>query len=151
MARYSLMLLPALICLASCGGTPVHWGDTEAAKIAQKDAEAKYSAASSCNSNSAFAVRSEDAIVVEDAKKRVLNSLKDPASAQFQCVIVNHVTQPTVCGEVNARNGYGGYSGFTQFVVNANRQVFLNVPINGDYNAAMNAEDFYKQWHLFCQ
>lgn len=40
--------------------------------------------------------------------------LKDPDSAQFQNVTYQSKTN-TVCGEVNAKNGFGGYSGFSVF------------------------------------
>ena len=63
------------------------------------------------------------AAVEEDKEKQhriaeveavVVASLKDPESAQFRDVFVG-VTY--ACGQVNARNGFGGYSGFTDFYV----------------------------------
>ena len=39
----------------------------------------------------------------------VKNNLKDPESAQFQNV-------KGYCGEVNAKNSYGGYDGFKRFI-----------------------------------
>jgi hypothetical protein len=49
---------------------------------------------------------------VRDAKSAVANSLKDPDSAQFRNVVYR---APHVCGEVNAKNGFGGYAGFKKF------------------------------------
>jgi hypothetical protein len=48
------------------------------------------------------------------AQKAVADLMKDPSSAQFRNVRVT----PTgnVCGEVNAKNGYGAYAGFSRFV-----------------------------------
>lgn len=48
----------------------------------------------------------------------VTGKLRDPRSAQFRNVrmIVNGGTS-VVCGEVNARNGYGGYNGFEPFSI----------------------------------
>jgi hypothetical protein len=46
-------------------------------------------------------------------KTAVLNSLKDPDSARFRNTSVNGATY---CGEVNAKNSYGGYVGFKRFV-----------------------------------
>lgn len=55
--------------------------------------------------------------VIEAAKVNVANSLKDPGSAQFKNVhLVNYLDGSVVCGEINAKNSYGGYVGFSPFV-----------------------------------
>ncbi|WP_347269986.1 hypothetical protein [Rhizorhabdus histidinilytica] len=43
--------------------------------------------------------------------------LRDPASAQFRKlrVVAGDDDQKVVCGEVNGKNGYGGYVGFRSF------------------------------------
>jgi hypothetical protein len=48
------------------------------------------------------------------AKERVSATMRDPSSTQFRNVVIG----PTgaVCGEVNAKNGYGAYAGFTAFI-----------------------------------
>jgi len=48
------------------------------------------------------------------AQSRVAAELKDPSSAQFRNV---EQVGDRVCGEVNARNSFGGYAGFQQFYV----------------------------------
>lgn len=64
---------------------------------------------------------------VEATKKEVLGMLKDPDSAKFRKVEVkdHHWKSPdgkyfveikAVCGEVNSKNGFGGYAGFSPFV-----------------------------------
>ena len=59
---------------------------------------------------------------IESAKKSVASSLKDPTSAQFRNVrLVPYVNGKVVCGEVNGKNSYGGYSGFTAFVSGINQ------------------------------
>lgn len=47
------------------------------------------------------------------AKDAVTNSLKDPQSAQFRNLTVHE--GDAICGEVNARNSFGGYAGFQPF------------------------------------
>lgn len=47
--------------------------------------------------------------VEKETISAVKNSLKDPDSAQFQNV-------KGYCGEVNAKNGYGGYTGYKRFI-----------------------------------
>lgn len=54
---------------------------------------------------------------IELAKKAVTGVLKDPGSAQFRNLYVVRLTKGmAVCGEVNAKNSYGGYTGFQHFV-----------------------------------
>ncbi|MFC0634344.1 hypothetical protein [Brevundimonas balnearis] len=57
------------------------------------------------------------------AEATVAAQLRDPSSAQFRAVEV--IEQPdgrsVVCGEVNGKNAYGGYAGFTRFVVDGAR------------------------------
>lgn len=51
------------------------------------------------------------------AKNAVSRSLKDPESAKFENLYkTTDGLMPIVCGEVNSRNGYGGYAGRTPFV-----------------------------------
>lgn len=55
---------------------------------------------------------------VREAEGLIRSRLKDPESAQFSGVIpVRHGDTLTVCGEVNARNSFGGYTGRKAFLV----------------------------------
>ena len=55
--------------------------------------------------------------VMEKGKKAIADSLKDPSSAQFRNVrLVEYLDGVVVCGDVNGKNSYGGYVGFTNFV-----------------------------------
>lgn len=55
---------------------------------------------------------------VERATRAVKAQLRDPSSAEFSNVRVRgNDVQMTVCGEVNARNAYGGYAGSMAFYV----------------------------------
>ena len=59
---------------------------------------------------------------VSSAKKAVSSVLKDPSSAQWKDV---HSIAPGVaCGRVNAKNSYGGYTGFRQFLLRDGRLYF---------------------------
>lgn len=51
---------------------------------------------------------------LEAAKKALNKILKDPSSAQYQNVTV--YKYGVVCGEINAKNSMGGYTGFTRFI-----------------------------------
>lgn len=55
-----------------------------------------------------------------DDKKLVANSMKDPSSVQFRNLRRKNDRfndHNIVCGEVNAKNSYGGYVGFVPFEV----------------------------------
>lgn len=55
---------------------------------------------------------------IKRAKEKVLSEFKDPASAQWNNVFFNQKPDGTavVCGEVNAKNSYGGYVGLRGFI-----------------------------------
>lgn len=53
---------------------------------------------------------------LEEVRNGVGELLKDPSSAQVRKVrIVEGHSGPFLCGEVNGKNSYGAYAGFTQF------------------------------------
>ncbi len=50
----------------------------------------------------------------EEGKRLAAALTRDPASAQFQEV---REKDGVVCGEMNAKNGFGAYTGFKKFIV----------------------------------
>lgn len=84
----------------------------------------------------------EDGELTRSAKAAMRDRLKDPESARFEDLIVARFSgAPVVCGHVNAKNGFGGYTGKKAFLV-----------ING---AAIGEDDvsdaaFNKQWNRLC-
>ena len=54
---------------------------------------------------------------IRKAKTEVADALRDPASAQFRNVESFGLDSGSmVCGEVNGKNGFGAYTGFTHFM-----------------------------------
>lgn len=51
---------------------------------------------------------------VETVKRAVTGAMKDPDSVKFRNVAADK-SGAFVCGEVNAKNAMGGYSGYTPF------------------------------------
>lgn len=50
--------------------------------------------------------------------------MKDPGSAEFcNTFVSNAIGAPVVCSEVNAKNSFGGYTGFQRFVSGGSIQV----------------------------
>lgn len=67
---------------------------------------------------SALSARADDALLLESAKRVAVIGLKDPSSAQFRNLEVRKAGKSmAVCGEINAKNSYGGYVGFVKFYV----------------------------------
>lgn len=58
--------------------------------------------------------RAPEYIIVQQAE--IKKRLKDPESAQFRNSAFYDSRVPVVCGEVNSRNSFGGYTGFQRFV-----------------------------------
>lgn len=52
--------------------------------------------------------------LIKASQEAVREQMKDPESARFRNIKVYDIT---VCGEVNAKNSYGGYNGFKRFFV----------------------------------
>ena len=55
-------------------------------------------------------------MVIYAAKKSIRSRLKDGDSAKFRNVFYNNKVSPVACGEVNSKNSYGAYAGFSRFV-----------------------------------
>jgi hypothetical protein len=58
---------------------------------------------------------------VTAAKQTLGNALKDPGSVQYKALFVSKRDTPTghelsLCGQMNAKNSYGGYEGFRSFI-----------------------------------
>lgn len=58
------------------------------------------------------------------AEAKVAELLRDPSSAQFRNVEIRK--SGAACGEVNGKNGFGGYVGFRQFVVAPDGDVMID-------------------------
>ena len=65
--------------------------------------------------------------IINRAQAAVRAELRDPDSAQFKNVfVIGTGYDKTVCGNVNARNGFGGYTGFTPFIYYSFEKVRLS-------------------------
>jgi len=64
--------------------------------------------------------------MIEGAKNAVRERMRDPTSVEFRSVVVGgNPDSGAVCGEVNGRNGFGGYHGYVRFVATVSyRNVF---------------------------
>lgn len=79
--------------------------------------------------------KSAEATAIERFKDRIRITLKDPDSAQFQGL---HLAPDAaaLCGQINAKNGFGGYVGFRPFVA-----TMQEVRIRPDFNVKTMLDD----------
>lgn len=93
------------------------------------DAPASVKATSSTNDSSdasnekPFDDVSKQGLWIIKSKEGIKKRLKDPDSAKFKDVrFYSGGTTPVVCGQVNAKNAMGGYSGFERFIASGDNE-----------------------------
>jgi len=68
-----------------------------------------------------------ESVYIARHRERMRSRLKDPDSAEFRDVFVSYkdaeLTQPVVCGELNAKNAFGGFTGYKKFLAGGSLQV----------------------------
>lgn len=131
------LTLASLVAFATCGLVACGKSNPEAAKEAADTPKAKEDR--------------EMATLVASAQSSVTGALRDPDSARFRksavatATLESGKTNQVVCGYVNAKNGYGGYSGEQLWYVFRLWDGSTGVCVNGikecDYKvlAAVNA------------
>lgn len=69
-----------------------------------------------------------------EAKRLVTDGLKDPGSAMFRAI--RAVGDDQVCGQVNAKNSFGGYVGYRWFWIKGMEREDPTVMVDGDTTLA---------------
>lgn len=121
-------------------GTPV--GAVSADSDLQADAPlgaASVAAVSAKPANSEYAYRA----AALDTLGRFKAQMRDPSSVTFRNLVIVHVAggaktweNSAVCGEVNARNGFGGYTGYVPFIA---ADTFSTTPSDQSFGALFAA------------
>jgi hypothetical protein len=75
--------------------------------------------------------------LTREAQDAVKRQLRDPDSAQFRDVERCSGDREVVRGEVNSRNGFGGYIGFQSFFYADYRTAFAS-DVDGSFMSLMN-------------
>jgi hypothetical protein len=79
---------------------------------------------------------------ISSSEQSVKEKLRDPDSAEFRNVrFYSGAGVPVSCGEVNAKNGFGGYTGFERFVAMGPEMAYLDSEV---------AEGIGEVWNKFC-
>lgn len=130
---YKLALMVIVASLAGCVAHPNQYSQRANLNASYQNLRdiSRGKVESFAKEMSSFLKGNSEESAIEEVKKTVANSLRDPESAQFRNVRVvelkkravfidGKASQSTegfvVCGEVNGKNGYGGYVGFRPFV-----------------------------------
>ncbi|MEI9930578.1 MAG: hypothetical protein WDM89_08515 [Rhizomicrobium sp.] len=94
-------------------------------------------------------------VAQKSVAQSVASQMKDPNSVEFQnWHAFENQNGLVVCGEINAKNSFGGYVGFVHFVAHASRDGHLLTPSavasapNGDPDAVIDA--IWKQYYPGC-
>lgn len=84
----------------------------------------------------------QDAELQYEGQEAVKANLRDPGSAKFSdVVVVRKSGSIAVCGAVNAKNGFGGYSGASRFMARGDLAVV---------ESPDNVAEFSKLWNKAC-
>lgn len=83
---------------------------------------------------------------ISKEKQNVKNSMKDPDAVQFRGMAGYYRGEPgftTLCGELNAKNGFGAYAGYRHFtslagIVVMNEMEGKEVPWENSFNSHWN-------------
>lgn len=93
---------------------------------------------------SPFADESTQMAWIGKSQEGIRAKLRDPDSAEFRDVrFYSGGPTPVVCGEVNSKNGFGGYSGFQRFIASGEKLAFLQSEMTSP--AEMN-----EAWKTMC-
>lgn len=106
--------------------------------LGKGDRPPKASAPAPLSSTSTTAVPAMPAVpsMFVAGRQLVRAALRDPRSADFRN---DRERGAVLCGEVNAKNGFGGYTGYRRFVASRSTVLF-----EGD------GSDFSGAWRKFC-
>lgn len=78
------------------------------------------------------ALKWDDVVVKPKLRQLLKQAMKDPDSMQYRGEIVTR-NGTNLCGEFNAKNGFGAYTGFKRFIAEPNRFAVEGDPLD-DWN-----------------
>ena len=83
------------------------------AAVSEKEANERLNSNTSAKDVDGF---SADESLTKKFQEKLLVRLKDPSSVQFRDLKLNY-RRDALCGMINSKNSFGGYNGFSGFVV----------------------------------
>lgn len=122
------IILAVIVVIALAVGGKIYYKAQKtkeiAARVAQQEAEKKAADEAIEREKQAAEAKlkqaemAEQEVALSSAKKEIERSIKDPAAVQYRNLkLAKHSNFGyTVCGELNAKNGFGAYVGFKRFI-----------------------------------
>lgn len=84
---------------------------------------------------------------IERARTEAARDLRDPSSAQFRDLQISKIDDRGVlCGEINAKNAYGAYAGFTGFYAVEKSDGTINASVADDGWTTERGLRCFKEW-----
>lgn len=91
---------------------------------------------------SPFADESTQMAWIGKSQEGIKSRLRDPDSAEFRdSRFYSGGPAPVICGEVNSKNGFGGYGGFQRFIASGEKLAFLE----SDMASTSEMDDAWKK------
>lgn len=126
--KVSLSIAFGLIALFVCGLGFQNTPEGKARAIEAKrvaEVKAKQEAADE-EAGSPYADKAQQQLWIVKSQEAITARLKDPDSVKFRNVgFYSGGSAPVACGEVNAKNGFGGYTGFERFIASGTKLAVL--------------------------
>lgn len=95
-----------------------------------------------CSENKSDANTNDSNLRMEFLGETLVKSkLKDPDSATFRNQIIGREGNP--CGEVNSKNGFGGFTGYKRYIV-ASKDLIVFEGEN------IESSEFEESWKIIC-
>ena len=114
-----LYVISISVLLTACAVPP---GNSSYDKLSDLSFKAVNSLA---ESTSTFLKSKSEPEALTTAQESLKQTLKDPSSAQFRNVRLEvYGSRQVICGEINAKNSYGGYVGFKRFVASPYQSLY---------------------------
>jgi hypothetical protein len=93
------------------------------------------------------------------AEEKVRDGMRNPEGVKFRNVVVTesqYMPLTTVCGEYNAENGFGAYTGYSRFIythhtVDGNDREVLSIEPTGPEETEQTRKLFDSVWRISCK
>lgn len=84
--------------------------------------------------------------VIKKSKEAAVYEFKDPSSVQWKNLFISEKYFTALCGELNAKNSYGGYIGFRRFFSVPSQEITMNDRQDNESISSL----FANQWNIYC-
>lgn len=110
----------------------------------EKDSVDKEQRSEAAEAANPYADKGQQQLWIVKGQEAIKARLKDPDSAEFRNVgFYSGGPAPVACGEVNAKNGFGGYTGYERFIASGSKLAILASDMR-------SSAEMQKAWEQMC-